>query len=99
MPKGNLVVHLSDMSGDLVKGRVEIDLRRVQGSPGAGGENMVVKVNGPVGVLTITGIACQTGPGTMYELRASTPNHKSTRSSSSFRKTATTSPATPWSSG
>ena len=76
MPTGNLVVHLSDMSGDLVKGRVEIDLRRVQGSPGAGGENMVVKVNGPVGALTITGIACQTGPGTMYELRASTPNHK-----------------------
>ena len=41
MPKGNLVVHLSDMSGDLVRGRVDIDLRRVQGSPGAGGENMI----------------------------------------------------------
>ena len=76
MPKGNLVVHLSDMSGDLVRGRVDIDLKRVQGSPGAGGENMIVRVKGPVGVLTITGIACQTGPGTMYEVRASTPHHK-----------------------
>jgi hypothetical protein len=35
-----------------------------------------VRVNGPVGSLTITGIACQTGPGTMYEVRASTPHHR-----------------------
>jgi hypothetical protein len=76
MPKGNLIVHLSDMSGELVRGRVDIDLKRVAGSPGAGGENMVVRVNGPVGALTITGIACQTGPGTMYEVRASTPHHR-----------------------
>jgi len=76
MPKGNLVVHLSDMAGELVKGRVDVDLKRVQGSPGAGGENMVVRVNGPVGVLTITGISCQSGPGTMYEMRVSTPNYR-----------------------
>jgi hypothetical protein len=76
MPKGNLVVQLSDMAGELVRGRVDIDLRRVDGSPGAGGENMTVRVNGPVGSLTITGIACQTGPGTMYEVRASTPHHR-----------------------
>ena len=76
MPKGNLVVKLSDMSGELVRGRVDIDLKRVSGSSGAGGENMTVTVNGPVGALTITGIACQTGPGTMYELRASTPHHR-----------------------
>ena len=37
---------------------------------------MIVRVNGPVGVLTITGIACQTGPGTMYQVRASTPHHR-----------------------
>jgi len=76
MPKGNLVVHLSDMAGELAKGRVDIDLKRVSGSPGAGGENMVVSVAGPVGRLTITGIACQTGPGTMYEVRASTPHYR-----------------------
>jgi hypothetical protein len=76
MPKGNLVVHLSDMAGGLAKGRVEIDLKRVSGSAGAGGENMEVSVAGPVGRLTITGIACQTGPGTMYEVRASMPHHR-----------------------
>jgi hypothetical protein len=76
MPKGNLVVHLSDMAGELARGRVDVDLKRVSGSAGAGGENMVVSVAGPVGRLTITGIACQTGPGTMYEVRASTPNYR-----------------------
>jgi hypothetical protein len=76
MPKGNLIVQLSDMSGELVRGRVDIDLKRVEGSSGAGGQNMIVRVNGPVGALTITGIACQAGPGTMYEVRASTPHHR-----------------------
>ena len=76
MPKGNLVVHLSDMAGELAKGHVDIDLKRISGAPGAGGANMIVSVAGPVGVLTITGIECQTGPGTMYELRASTPHYR-----------------------
>lgn len=76
MPKGNLVVQLSDMAGALVRGRVEIDLRRVDGPNGAGGENMEVRVNGPVGTLTITGIPCQTGPGTMYEVRAATEHYR-----------------------
>lgn len=76
MPKGNLVVHLSDMTGALIKGKVEVDLRRVDGANGAGGENMEVSVNGPVGQLTITGIPCQTGPGTMYEVRCSTDHYR-----------------------
>jgi hypothetical protein len=76
MAKGNLVVHLSDMTGARVKGRVEIDLRRVDGSNGAGGQNMEVSVNGPVGILTVTGVQCQTGPGTMYEMRVSTEHHR-----------------------
>jgi hypothetical protein len=76
MPKGNLVVHLSDIAGELAQGRVDIDLKRVSGSPGAGGENMEVRVAGPVGLLTITGIACQTGPGSMYEVRASMSHYR-----------------------
>ncbi len=76
MAKGNLVVHLSDVTGALVKGKVEIDLRRVDGAAGAGGENMGVKVNGPVGQLTVTGITCQEGPGTMYAVRASLDHYR-----------------------
>ncbi len=64
------------MAGDLARGRVEIDLRRVDGANGAGGEHMEVSVNGPVGTLTMTGIACRPGPGTMYEVRASMPHHR-----------------------
>lgn len=74
MARGNLVVRLSDMAGELIKGRVEIELRRVPGANGAGGQNMEVSVNGPVGTLTITGVPCQPGPGTLYEVRASTPH-------------------------
>ncbi len=76
MPKGNLVVQLSDMAGAAVKGPIEVDFRRVEGSPGAGGQNMEVSVKGPLGSLTVTGIPCQTGPGTMYEVRVSAPHHR-----------------------
>jgi hypothetical protein len=76
MATGSLIVHLSDMSGALVQGRVEIDLRRVDGANGAGGENMEVSVNGPVGRHTITGIPCQPGPGTIYTVRARTENFR-----------------------
>jgi hypothetical protein len=76
MPKGNLSIPLSDMAGKLVKNRVEIDLRRVDGSNGAGGENMEVSVTGPVGSLLVTGISCRTGPGTMYEVRAKTEHYR-----------------------
>jgi hypothetical protein len=76
MPKGNLVVRLSDMTGALAKDRVKLEFRPVQGSPGAGGELMEVSINGPVGELTITGIHCQTGFGTLYEVRAETPHYR-----------------------
>ena len=76
MAKGNLVVQLSDMTGTPVKGRVEIDFRRVEGPIGVGGENMEVSVTGPVGTLTVTGVSCQGGPGTMYEVRASTAHYR-----------------------
>jgi hypothetical protein len=64
------------MTGAPIKGKVKVDLRRVDGANGAGGEHMEVSVNGPVGRFTITGILCQTGPGTMYEVRVSTDHHR-----------------------
>jgi hypothetical protein len=76
MAKGNLVLELSDIAGALVRGRVDVDLRRVEGQTGVGGENMEVSVNGPVGTLTITGIPCLSGPGTMYVVRAETPHYR-----------------------
>ena len=69
MPKGNLIVHLSDMAGERVKGRVDIDLKRVQGAPGAGGENMVASVAGPADVLTVTGMTWRFGPDAKLIIR------------------------------
>ena len=76
MPKGNLVVRLMDLAGEPARGRVHIDLRRVEGEPGAGGESMEVSVGGPVSQLTITGITCRSGPGTLYRLRATTDHFR-----------------------
>jgi hypothetical protein len=76
MPKGNLVVHLSDTSGELVRGKVRMDFRRMDGSNGAGGANMMVTVNGPVGQFTVTGIHCRTGEGTLYDVRVATDHYR-----------------------
>ena len=76
MPKGSLVVRLSDMAGAPAKDRVELEFRPVQNSPGNGGELMEVSINGPVSELTVTGIHCQTGFGTLYEVRTETPHYK-----------------------
>jgi hypothetical protein len=77
MPKGNLAVQLTDLAGQPVRGRIEIALTRLQGEPGAGGESSEVSVSGSVTDLTITGIACRTGPGTMYRVVASVPHYRS----------------------
>src|SRR5262245_14703350 len=76
MPSGNLVVQLTDMTGRPVPD-IEIDLNRMSGLPGTGGEALNVTLAGPALELTITGITCRSGPGTMYRLLASTPHYRS----------------------
>jgi hypothetical protein len=71
MPTGNLVVQLTDVTGAAVRGRIEIELRRFAGEPGTGGEPAEVVSSGGVTDLTITGIACRGGPGTLYKISAS----------------------------
>ena len=57
--------------------RVEIDMQRVSGEPGTGGEAMELSVNmGSDTDLTITGITCRGGPGTMYRITASAPHYR-----------------------
>jgi hypothetical protein len=75
MASGNLVVHLSDLTGTALRG-IEIDLKRTSGPHGAGGEAMNVSLAGQAEELTITGITCRQGPGTMYEVRATTDHHR-----------------------
>jgi hypothetical protein len=75
MPTGNLVVQLSDVTGTPVRSRVQIDLKRFRGEPGTGGEAVKVSAAG-VTNLTITGIPCRGGPGTLYRVSASTKHFR-----------------------
>jgi hypothetical protein len=76
MATGNLVVQLTDMTGTAVPD-IEIDLNRMSGAPGAGGEALTVSLAGPAEELTITAITCREGPGTMYRVLAATDHYRS----------------------
>lgn len=71
---GELEIRLTDLAGEMVPG-ITIDLEPVSGEPGSGGEARRVNV-GRVQDLTITGIPCREGPGTMYKLTASAPHYR-----------------------
>jgi hypothetical protein len=76
MPTGSLVVQLTDLTGEPVPGRIDIELNRLAGEPGTGGDAMDVSVTGSVTDLTITDITCRGGPGTLYRVRASVPHYR-----------------------
>lgn len=75
MAAGNLNVQLTDLAGAAVRD-IDIELTRVQGEPGTGGETMHVSLAGPDADLTITGIPCRGGPGTMYKVRAEAEHYR-----------------------
>jgi hypothetical protein len=75
MPKGDLLVQITVLTGEPVRDRVEVEMQRVSGEPGTGGEAMELFVNmGSDADLTITGITCRGGPGTMYRIAMSAPS-------------------------
>lgn len=77
MPTGSLLVQITVMTGEPVPDRVEIEMQRVSGEPGTGGEAMELSVKmGSDTDLTITGITCRGGPGTMYRITASAPHYR-----------------------
>jgi hypothetical protein len=77
MAQGNVALQIADLSGEPVRGRVEIELSRFSGEPGTGGEPMELSVSlGSSTDLTITGITCRGGPGTIYRLSASAPHYR-----------------------
>jgi len=76
MPKGSLKVQLTDVTGLPVKGRVEIEFARMEGDAGTGGVPAEVASTGGVTDLTITGLECRGGPGTLYRVAASTEHYR-----------------------
>lgn len=75
MAKGTLVVRLTDLTGEAVPD-IDIALKRLPGEAGTGGESMHVSLAGPDPDLTITGITCRGGPGTMYRVLVTTPHYR-----------------------
>jgi hypothetical protein len=75
VPAGNLVVQLTDLTGEPLRD-IEIDLTRLPGEAGTGGETMNVSLVGPDPDLTITSITCRGGPGTMYRVLASAAHYR-----------------------
>ena len=77
MPNGDLLVQITTMTGEPLGGRVDIDLKPVSGEPGAGGQAMEVSLDlGTDTDLTITGITCRGGPGTMYRVMVSAEHYR-----------------------
>ena len=77
MAKGDVEIQITDLSGEPVQGRVEVDFSRFPGEAGTGGEAMEVRANlGTDTDLTITGITCRGGPGTIYQVTTSAPHYR-----------------------
>ena len=78
MAQGDLEIQITDMAGEPIGARVDIDLTPMSGDMGAGGEGMNVSNDMGSGTdLTITSITCRGGPGTMYRLLATAPHFRS----------------------
>jgi hypothetical protein len=75
MPSGALDVHLTDLAGEPVR-NISVELLRFSGEPGTGGETMHVTLVGPDPDLTINGITCRGGIGTMYQVFAEAEHYR-----------------------
>jgi len=75
MAKGMLDLRLTDLAGAAVRD-IEVDLNRMSGEAGTGGESLSVSLVGPDPDLTITGITCRGGPGTMYQVTAMAEHYR-----------------------
>lgn len=77
MPKGKLLLQLTDLRGHALNGKVELEFQRMRGDLGVGGENMEVSLNmGSKTDAIISGLPCRGGPGTMYRMSASTSHYR-----------------------
>jgi hypothetical protein len=75
MPTGSLNLQLTDMAGAPVRD-IYVELTRKAGELGTGAQTAHVSLAGPDTDLTITGIACRSGLGSMYRVLATTPHYR-----------------------
>jgi len=77
MPKGHLLIRISDLHGKPVRETVEMEFQPFSGELGSGGEAMQVSFKtGTASEIQVTGITCRGGPGTMYRVSASAPHYR-----------------------
>src|SRR5262252_1680890 len=77
MPKGDLVIQITDLNGRPLGSRIELDFERFSGELGTGGDSMHVSLDtASAKSFRITGLPCRGGPGTMYRVQASTPHYR-----------------------
>jgi hypothetical protein len=77
MPKGKLHLHLTDLRGEALNEKVELDFTRMSGELGVGGESMEVSLKmGSETDAIISGLPCRGGLGTMYRVLASTAHYR-----------------------
>jgi hypothetical protein len=77
MPKGDLLIHIGDLRGKLVRQTIEMEFQPFSGELGTGGETMEVSFKtARASEIQVTGITCRGGPGTMYRVSASTPHYR-----------------------
>ena len=69
MATGALALRITDLTGEALAG-VTVDLEPVSGEPGTGGESLTVTLASKASDLTITGVTCREGPGTIYKVVA-----------------------------
>jgi hypothetical protein len=75
VPAGSLDLQLTDMAGAPVRD-IYVELTRKAGELGTGAQTAHVSLAGPDTDLTITGIACRSGLGSMYRVLAMTPHYR-----------------------
>jgi hypothetical protein len=77
MPKGSLLVRITDLTGQPIQAQVDIDLRPMFGEPGTGGDRMELSLNmGSAVELTILGVTCRSGAGTIYRISMTAPHYR-----------------------
>ncbi|WP_239491447.1 hypothetical protein [Luteitalea sp. TBR-22] len=71
-----MTVQLTDVTGQPIPGRIDLDFARVTGDAGVGGVAADVNSTGSVTELTVHGLECRGGPGTLYRVSASTDHYR-----------------------
>jgi hypothetical protein len=77
MPRGDLLLQITDMAGEPVRSKIEVEFKPITGDAGTGGTKMEVSINmGDSTELHVRGLECRGGPATVYEVSIQAAHRK-----------------------